>query len=222
MFGVTPVLGLPEGLSDLVRRLGVILAGLAAVVAARFVRMPAWAGLTVRVWQRLTHVAPRVGRVMLRGLAQGGAKRVRVSRAGQQRGVDAVARVRLPGGRGWLVRVLGYEAAGYRSQLEALLASPEMAAALEAMPEIGRVLRPICRMLGRRWRWRRRWRSARPGRSGRGRRPARSPSRRKGGRGKISSKSTKAGRALICPFHYDSKTNEVFLLLFVHKKKTLP
>lgn len=148
MFGVTPVLGLPEGLSDLVRRLGVILAGLAAVVAARFVRMPAWAGLTVRVWQRLTHVAPRVGRVMLRGLAQGGAKRVRVSRAGQQRGVDAVARVRLPGGRGWLVRVLGYEAAGYRSQLEALLASPEMAAALEAMPEIGRVLRPICLMLG--------------------------------------------------------------------------
>ncbi|MBC7634969.1 MAG: hypothetical protein H7251_05135 [Acetobacteraceae bacterium] len=34
------------------------------------------------------------------------------------------------------------------AQLEALLAEPEMRAALANMPGAGRVLRPICRMLG--------------------------------------------------------------------------
>jgi len=148
MFDAVAALRLPAGLSDLVRRLGLILAALAAVVAARFVRMPALAGLTVAVWQRLTHVAPRVGRVMARGLVgRVRAPRVRASRAGQKRAPGA-ARLRLPGVRGWLVRVLGYEAVAYRLQLEALLATPEMAAAVETMPGIGRVLRPVCRMLG--------------------------------------------------------------------------
>ena len=59
-----------------------------------------------------------------------------------------VVKVRLPSGRGWLVRALGYEAAGYGSQLAALLAEPELQALLLAAPAAGRILRPLCRMLG--------------------------------------------------------------------------
>ena len=58
------------------------------------------------------------------------------------------ARVRLPGARGWLVRALGWEVAGFGSQLEALIAEPEMQALLARVPAAGRLLRPLCRMLG--------------------------------------------------------------------------
>ena len=58
------------------------------------------------------------------------------------------ARVRLPGGRGWLVRALGWEVVAFGSQLEALIAEPEMQALLARVPAAGRLLRPLCRMLG--------------------------------------------------------------------------
>ena len=35
----------------------------------------------------------------------------------------------------------------YRLQLEALLAAPAIQAAIAALPAVGRVLRPVCRML---------------------------------------------------------------------------
>ena len=47
-----------------------------------------------------------------------------------------------------MLRELGWEIAVYRSQLEDLLAEPDMRAALAAMPGAWRVLRPLCRMLG--------------------------------------------------------------------------
>jgi hypothetical protein len=53
----------------------------------------------------------------------------------------------LPTGRGWLVLALGYEAAGYASQLQALLAEPAAARLLAAAPTAGRILRPLARML---------------------------------------------------------------------------
>ena len=48
---------------------------------------------------------------------------------------------------GWLVRLMPGTAAS-RSQLEALLRDPEMAALLAADPRLGRILRPLCWMLG--------------------------------------------------------------------------
>jgi hypothetical protein len=54
---------------------------------------------------------------------------------------------RLPGGFGWLVRRCGWQAAGYGSQLRALLAEPEVVALLRAAPQAGRIFRPLCRML---------------------------------------------------------------------------
>jgi hypothetical protein len=47
----------------------------------------------------------------------------------------------------WLVREIGWEAAGFGSQLRALLETPEMVALLAASPEAVRALRPVCRML---------------------------------------------------------------------------
>ncbi len=54
---------------------------------------------------------------------------------------------RLPRGFAWVPRLVP-EANGYASQLRHLLAEPEMAALLAAAPQAGRILRPLCRMLG--------------------------------------------------------------------------
>ncbi len=54
---------------------------------------------------------------------------------------------RLPRGFGWLVRLVPQAAAG-AAQLQHLLTDPEMAALIAAAPQAGRILRPLCRMLG--------------------------------------------------------------------------
>jgi len=143
---VTSSLAPQDAVPELARRVGLILAALAALVAARFLRRPGLAGLIVPLWRRLTHVARR-----LRAAARPGRVcRPAVARAavvGEGPGVRLPA-VRLPGGRGWLVRELGWEAVGFGSQLAAVLAEPEMQAALAALPRLGRVLQPVCAMLG--------------------------------------------------------------------------
>jgi hypothetical protein len=53
-----------------------------------------------------------------------------------------------PGGFCWLIRMVGWQAAGYGSQLRAVLETPEMMALLSASPAAGRALLPVCRMLG--------------------------------------------------------------------------
>ncbi len=52
-----------------------------------------------------------------------------------------------PRGHAWLVRLVP-AAAGGGSQLQYLLAEPEMADFLAAAPQAGRILRPLCRALG--------------------------------------------------------------------------
>ena len=126
---------------ELARRFALILAGLAAVVARRFLRMPHLMGLTGALYGRLVRLAQRFERGLTRTAKQ------RAARVGNA-GIARVRAVALPSGRGWLVRELGWEAAGYGCQLEALLAEPAMQAALADMPGLGRVLRPLCRMLG--------------------------------------------------------------------------
>ena len=98
-------------------------------------------GIIVPLWRRLTHIAGRFERVVIR------AGKVRAVRPGRSSGGKASA-APLPSGRGWLVRELGWEAAGYGSHLAHLLAGPEMQALIADVPGVGRVLRPVCRMLG--------------------------------------------------------------------------
>ncbi len=54
---------------------------------------------------------------------------------------------RLPRGFAWLLRLVP-EAAVYGSQLNHLLSDPEMVELLTAAPQMGRLLRPLCQMLG--------------------------------------------------------------------------
>jgi hypothetical protein len=151
----TPLTPLLRDLApDVARRLGMIVAGLIAVVARRFVRMPHLAALALPLWNRLTRTVRRFGRVMT-NLAAGRAPRpARVARMEHSVIRDLPAQDRpppprdpLPRGRDWLVRELGYEAAGYGSQLEHMLREPEIAALLAASPAACRILRPLCRML---------------------------------------------------------------------------
>ncbi len=132
---------LSDDAAELVRRVGMILLGLAGLVAARFLRNPRLVGLIGPLWRRLTHVALRVEQAMVRPA------RVPAVRVRGVRGAPNV-RGQLPTGRAWLVRELGWEAAGFGGQLDALLAEPGMAAVVAGVPAVGRVLRPICRMLG--------------------------------------------------------------------------
>ena len=143
MSAVSPVARFRDVAPELVQRLGWIVAGLAAVVARRFLKEPKFFALIIPLWGWLGRSARRFGRVKVR-------TQVAVSvRVATPRVTPVRARaVRLPSGRGWLVRALGYEAAGYGSQLAALLAEPELQALLLAAPAAGRILRPLCRMLG--------------------------------------------------------------------------
>ena len=55
----------------------------------------------------------------------------------------------MPAGFAWLIRLGGYHAAGFGCQLQHLLSDPEMVALIAAAPrQMGRVLRPLCWMLG--------------------------------------------------------------------------
>ncbi len=134
---------LPDTAPELAQRFCVILAGLAGLVARRFVRMPHLMGFTLLLWGRLNRAVRRFARGMTRPAKARAARKA----ASRQRVAPSDA-VRLPSGRGWLVRELGYEAAGYASQLQHLVAEPEMQALLGQMPGLGRMLRPMCRMLG--------------------------------------------------------------------------
>ena len=53
----------------------------------------------------------------------------------------------LPAGQAWLIR-LAQPTVHYISHVELFLAQPDTKALIQATPEAGRILRPLCRMLG--------------------------------------------------------------------------
>ena len=53
-----------------------------------------------------------------------------------------------PAGRAWLAGSTDHHVRGHASQLEHLLNHPDMPAFLTAAPQAGRILRPLCHMLG--------------------------------------------------------------------------
>ena len=132
-----------------------ILAGLRAAVAnssalrslnpAHAERVRARTALLVLVWGRIGRMANRFENLFARWRA-GTLPKPRPSRAGQPTSPRETARI--PTGRAWLVHVVGFEAAGRASQLQHLLARPDMAEFLHAAPQAGRILRPLCHMLG--------------------------------------------------------------------------
>ena len=137
-----------------------ILTGLRAAVAnssalrsvnpAHAERVRARTALLVFVWGRIGRMANRFDNLFARWRASTLPNRTlakpRPSRAGQP--TTPHERSKIPAGRAWLVGVVGYEAAGRASQLQHLLAHPDMAEFLHAAPQAGRILRPLCHMLG--------------------------------------------------------------------------
>jgi len=131
--------------NDLARRLDILLSALALLVAARFRVLGV---LSNPLWTRVTRANARLTR-LLGQLAAGclPRRRQRLPRP-QSRDVTAPMPPRLPRGRAWIVRMLGYEAVGHAAQLESLLRNPATVALLAAAPTAARTLRPLCRMLG--------------------------------------------------------------------------
>jgi hypothetical protein len=151
---------------DFARRFGWIVAGLYALVGARFLKRPHLVAFTLPLANRLNRAVQRFQRLMAL-LAAGKLPRQARAREGSPEpdksepatreptdptpspsAALSPSAARLPSRRGWLLRELTWEAAAYRGYLEQLLAEPAMAEVLAAAPSAGRILRPLCRLLG--------------------------------------------------------------------------
>ncbi len=93
-----------------------------------------------RTGQRFAKLAARVRSGALPAAARAGC------RPATSRSSDRQAE-RLPRGFAWLFRLVPHSTP-FGSQLNHLLSDPEMKALLEAAPQMGRLLRPLCQMLG--------------------------------------------------------------------------
>jgi hypothetical protein len=140
----------PSSFAPLARWLTMIVTGLRQAAADRAGRDPAIAPLVTLLWKRLARLTSRFDALLARLDAGHPAplRRPRVLPARTAARAAPAPGLRLPGSRYWLIRLLPGEAASYGSQLQALLAKPETAALLAAAPEAGRILRPLCRLLG--------------------------------------------------------------------------
>jgi len=98
------------------------------------------------LYRRIGEICGKIERLAVR--VQAGLLRRR--EPGVKAGVRSVAKTGAriwPGRFAWLVRVAGYQAAGYGCQLRHILEQPEMVELLKASPQAARILRPVCRML---------------------------------------------------------------------------
>ncbi len=69
-------------------------------------------------------------------------------RPSRPRTTQAPQKPYFPAGRAWLAGRTDHHVRGHASQLQHLLAQPEMAEFLTQVPRAGRILRPLCHMLG--------------------------------------------------------------------------
>ena len=127
-------------------RFSLIIAGLRDVIAAAAARDSARVPLFVQVWTRVGRAAIRFERLFARWRAgKLTTPRTRPSRAGQPS--KPRQSPPLPSARAWLV-VLAIKTAAAGSQLRHLISQPDMEEFLAACPQAGRILRPLCHMLG--------------------------------------------------------------------------
>ena len=131
---------------EMARRVGMILDNLKALIAARFLRIPFLLPLLMPLWKRLNRIQRRLQRAMeLHGVVR--KARARQPTRMRDTAIAPLPQLQLPRRFGWLIAALGWEAAGYGSHLEHLLAQPDVAAMLAACPGARRVLRPVAHML---------------------------------------------------------------------------
>ncbi len=133
--------------------LSAVILGLRGSVGAWSLRGWLSAALGLLLHRRLGEICRRMERMAAR-FAAGRLWRIGAGEARAPRdavvadGVRGQAGERIwPLGFGWLMKAASWPAAGFGSQLRAVLETPEMVALLVAAPAAGRVLRPLCRML---------------------------------------------------------------------------
>ena len=100
--------------------------------------------LALVLYRRISGIAGRIERMLVRFRA---GRLWTVARRTGRVGAFACGERTLPRRFGWLVRAGGHRAAGYGTQLQAVLDAPEMADLLAASAQARRILRPLCRAL---------------------------------------------------------------------------
>ena len=121
-----------------------ILTDLRAALAARAGRDRALAALVLLVCGRLSRLAQRFERLVAQWRA-GKLPKARESRAGRE--YTKSDKPKLPAGPAWLVDFVR-EVAVYGSQLDHFLSGEECQRFLAEVPQAGRIVRPLLRMLG--------------------------------------------------------------------------
>jgi len=121
-----------------------IIAGLRAAVAVYAVRDRVRQAELTLAWYRIGRAAARFAALFARWQSAT-LPLSRPSRAG--RASTPRPRPYFPTGRAWLAGNR-HEVCGFASQLNHFLARPDLADFLAAAPQAGRILRPLCHMLG--------------------------------------------------------------------------
>ena len=137
----------------LVQRLAVTMSGIIAVLGVHSARAGALYPLFALVHRHLVHLVLRLDRLAQRWQA-GGLPAPRPSRAANTRSnaapsaAPAATRpLRLPDCPSWLIRLV-QPTAQFSGQVMAIIDDPQTRALFAAAPQAGRILRPLCRMLG--------------------------------------------------------------------------
>ena len=133
-------------METLATRFCAILRDLRAVIGTHVVTDTLRLPLLTLLWTHLGRTARRF-ESLFRKWQAGSLPNPRPSRAGQPRKPQP-AQLRLPRTRAWVVAELGYRAAGHAGQLQHLLNDSRMVDFIAAVPQAGRLLRPLCAMLG--------------------------------------------------------------------------
>ena len=136
--------------TDLARRFAAVIGDLQRAAAARAPKHRELAPLICLLWSRLGRMVARFTAIAARaaaGTLRAPPRRRTVPAEPAAEKRPPPRRNPLPQNFAWLVRLVP-EAACFGSQLQFLLAEPEMKALLEAAPQLGRILRPLCRTLG--------------------------------------------------------------------------
>lgn len=130
-------------------RLSAILMALQPLIARHLFRHPSIPQHVIApLHNRITRYAGRLARL----IALYDAGRLPTPRERGRGAQPATARTRqplpIPRRRGWMLAAMGWRVAHLPPLLESLLAMPEAAGFLAASPAAGRMLRPMCHMLG--------------------------------------------------------------------------
>ena len=140
--GLTP---LQAYLPDFRRRVGLIVTSLLTLVDRSIARRPG----DLPLWKHIYRVARRFLRLIDRLAAGRWPQARRGPHTGGRPHPENLSRgSRFSTRGGWLALDLGAEAAALRVQLQAVLAEPLAKELFAQVPAAGRILRPICRMLG--------------------------------------------------------------------------